>query len=393
MFGRSVKLFRIFGFEVKIDLSWLIIFVLVVWSLAGGVFPKEFEKQQLAWPSLWGMAVIAAVVLFGSVIFHELCHSLVARRYGLAMRGITLFIFGGVSEMSEEPPNAKTEFLMAIAGPLSSMLLAGAFYGGYFLARAGGAPVEVTGVLRWLGLINLFLAGFNLIPGFPLDGGRVLRSIIWQVKGDLRRATAIAAGVGQVFGLVLIALGVVELLLLDAIGGLWLILIGFFVRAAARQAYQQVLIRQALHGEPVARFMSAEPVTVAPSLTLAELVEDYIYKYHFKMFPVVDAGRLVGCVTTRELRGIPRQQWNQRTVADVAHPCSDETTLSPGQDAMEALTLMNRNQASRLMVVQDGKLAGILSLKDLLKFLSLKLELESGRATGRSASQAPPPGP
>jgi Zn-dependent protease/CBS domain-containing protein len=387
MFGKAVKLFEAFGFTVKADASWLVIVALVIWSLAGGVFPIQYPGLGL--PTYLTMAVIAAAGLFLSVVIHELCHSLVARRFGLAMRGITLFIFGGVAEMADEPPSPKAEFWMAIAGPIASFVIAGVFYALAFVGQAAAVPLAVGGVLFWIGHINGLLAIFNLIPGFPLDGGRVLRSILWHFKRSLARATAIASKVGASFGLILIGLGIVSILLEQSLGGLWWILIGWFVRSAARQEYQGVLFRQALYGERVRRFMNPDPVTVEPGLPLANLVEDYIYRYHFKSYPVVHDGHLGGCVGVPEIQRVPRAEWSGHTVAEIATQCSPENTIGPDEDAMVALSRMSRNRTSRLLVVEGDRLAGIVSLRDLMQFLGLKLQLEGAddRALG------PPPMP
>jgi Zn-dependent protease/CBS domain-containing protein len=387
MFGKAVKLFQVFGFTVKADASWLVIVALVVWSLAGGVFPVQYPRLGL--PTYLAMAVIAAAGLFLSVVIHELCHSLVARRFGLAMKGITLFIFGGVAEMADEPPTPKAEFWMAIAGPIASFVIAGVFYALAMASQAAQAPPAVSGVLFWIGYINGLLAIFNLIPGFPLDGGRVLRSILWHFKHSLTRATAIAAKVGATFGLILIGLGIVSILLEHSLGGLWWILIGWFVRSAARQEYQGVLFRQALYGEPVRRFMNANPVTVDPGLSLSGLVEDYIYRYHFKSYPVVHEGHMGGCVGIPELQRVPRGEWSSHTVAEIATPCSPENTIGPDEDAMVALNRMSRNRTSRLLVVEDDRLAGIVSLRDLMQFLGPKLQLEGADDRGLG----PPPMP
>ncbi|MGC9453248.1 MAG: site-2 protease family protein [Phycisphaerae bacterium] len=376
MFGKTFNLFSLFGFEVKIDLSWLIIIGLVVWSLSAAVFPEQYPNLS-DWAYL-AMGLGGAAGLFVSIVFHELCHSLVARRYGLPMKGITLFIFGGVAEMSEEPPSAKAEFMMAIAGPLASVLVAGVAFGASALVMVLGGPETVAGVLGWIALINAILVAFNLIPGFPLDGGRVLRSILWKFKGELRSATHTASRVGSAFGAVLIGLGFVTLLFGSALGGLWWIFIGLFLRAAAKQGYQQVIIRDALKGEPVRRFMNDNPVHVSASMPLDRLVEDYIYRLHFKMFPVVDeSGRLTGCVTTRQVSDVPRDSWPTTTVADIAEPCGPDNTIEADTDAVHALSHLSRTGSSRVMVTEDGELAGVLSLKDLMDFLSLKLELES----------------
>lgn len=379
MFGRPITLFRLFGFAVRVDASWLIIAALVTWTLATGLFPLEYRGLPAA--TYWWMGIAGTLLLFASVVVHELFHSLVARHYGLPMKGITLFIFGGVAEMGDEPPSAKVEFLMAIAGPLASILIGFLFYEIY-LAGKGSWAVPVAGVVGYIGWINWVLAGFNLIPAFPLDGGRVLRSALWHWNGDLRRSTRIASFVGSAFGIVLIVLAVFQLLRGNFVAAVWWFLIGMFLRGAARGSYRQVLVRDALAGEPVRRFMKLHPITVPPTLSIRELVDDYVYRYHFKMFPVVhDSEQLAGCVTTQALKKIPNQEWDRWTVQDVLQPCSSETTVSPEADAMDALATMSRSGNSRLMVVENGRLIAVIALKDLLNFLSLKLDLE-GRSSG-----------
>jgi Zn-dependent protease/CBS domain-containing protein len=375
MFGKRFKLFKMFGFEVRADLSWLVIVTLVVWSLAEGVFPAEFPGQP--WGTYVLMGLAGALGLFASVVVHEMCHSFVAQHYGLPMNGITLFIFGGVAEMSDEPPSAKTEFLMAVAGPISSLIIGLAFLLVASLDAIREFSTAAFVALRWIGIINIFLAAVNLIPGYPLDGGRILRSILWYARGNMRSATRMASYAGEGFGLVLIGLGFIGLLTGSAIGGMWNILIGWFLWSAARQSYQQVLIRQALQGEPVQRFMAAQPVTVPPTMSIEQLVNDYVYHYHYKMFPVVDGGELTGCITTRQIREVPRAEWATRTVGEVVNGCCDTNTILPDADAMAALAKMSRTGASRLLVV-DGRrrLVGIVSLKDLMGFLARKLELE-----------------
>jgi Zn-dependent protease/CBS domain-containing protein len=375
MFGRRIKLFKLFGFEVRIDLSWVIIAVLIVWSLAIGLFP--FRYKNLSAQTYWLMGVAGAVGLFLSIIFHEIFHSLVARRFGIPMKGITLFIFGGVSEMGEEPTSAKVEFLMAIVGPLSSIAIALACYGIHILGMSSGWPESVDGVVQYLAYVNGLLAVFNLLPAFPLDGGRALRAILWGVRKNLRWATRVSSAVGFGFGVLLILLGVFQFLTGNVIGGVWLFLIGMYLQSAAKASYQQILIRKALEREPVRRFMKTDPVTVSPSISIRQLVEDYIYKYHFQMFPVVkDSDKLVGCITAKELKEIPREEWGQKTVGEVTTKCSPGNTIEPQADAMQALSTMARTGSGRLMVIEENRLVGVITLKDMLKFLSLKLELE-----------------
>jgi CBS domain-containing protein len=240
----------------------------------------------------------------------------------------------------------------------------------------------MTTVLFYLAFLNGSLALFNLVPAFPLDGGRILRSILWGWKGSLRWATRVSAGIGGGFGLLLIALGVLAAVFSPGglYAGIWLFLLGLFVRNAATMSYQQLLLRRALTGEPVSRFMHPDPVTVPRSISIAELVQDYIYRHHFKMFPVVDdSGRLLGCVNTRQVRQLPREEWDRQTVGALAERCGPENTVGSNADAMEALSRMSRTGASRLMVVEGDRLLGILTLKDLLRFFSLKMELEESR--------------
>ena len=386
MFGKRIKLFQILGFEIRIDLSWFIIAVLITWTLAVGVFPYYYKDLTTA--IYWWMGVAGALGLFFSVVFHELTHSVISRMRGLPMKGITLFIFGGVAEMREEPESPKTEFWMAIAGPISSIVLGAVFYGLYRLGARGDWPVPVNGVLAYLGMINFILAGFNLIPAYPLDGGRVLRSALWKWKDNIRWATRISSHIGSGFGIALVVLGVISFIGGNLIGGVWWFLIGLFVRNASQMSYRQLLMRRALEGEPVRRFMKKDLVTVRPSVSVEQLVEDYIYQHHHKMFPVVeDSNRLVGCVTTKQVREIPRDEWSQKKVSDIVTPCSDENTVQPEMDAMKALSIMNQNKASRLMVVDNDRLVGIVTLKDMLDFFSLQLELEGGEEPRPHGSQ------
>jgi Zn-dependent protease/predicted transcriptional regulator len=374
MFGKRITLFKLLGFSVRIDLSWIIIVILVTWSLALGLFPQYYKDLPKA--TYWLMGAIGALGLFASIVFHELCHSLVARRYGLLMKGITLFIFGGVAEMEEAPSSAKVEFLMAVAGPVSSILLGGFFYGILVLGRGIGFPDPVKGVIGYLAVINLVLAGFNLLPAFPLDGGRMLRSTLWSWKGDLRWATRIASQIGTGFSMVMVFFGILQVLLGNFIGGIWWFMIGMFLQNAARGSYQQVLTRQAFKGEKVRRFMEPNPVTVPPSISIKELVEEFFYKYYFKMFPVVENGKLLGCITSQQIKGISRQEWGQHTVGELVWRCSLLNTIDPESDAMKALSRMSRTGTSRLMVVEDDRLVGIVALKDMLTLLSLKMDLE-----------------
>lgn len=375
MFGRRINLFKLLGFQVRIDFSWIIIAVLVAWSLSTGFFPFQFKG--LSTGIYWIMGIIGAIGLFFSIIVHEFSHSLVARQYGLQMRGITLFIFGGMAEMPDEPASPRAEFMMAVVGPLSSLVLAGIFYVTYLAGAASGIPEPVNGVLAYLALINLILAVFNLVPAFPLDGGRILRSILWGARDNLRWATRISSRIGAAFGIFLIIFGIFNVLSGNFIGGMWYFLIGLFLQSAANMSYQQLITRRALEGESVRRFMNTDPVTVSPETTIHDLVENYVYRYHYKMFPVISRSNIIeGCVTTKQIKEIPREKWHETRIKDIKIPCDGDNTIQADMDAIQALSLMNRSGKSRLMVTEGEHLAGVISLKDMLKFLSLRVELD-----------------
>jgi Zn-dependent protease/CBS domain-containing protein len=299
-------------------------------------------------------------------------HALVARTVGIPIRGITLFLFGGVAEMEDEPPSASSEFLMAVAGPAVSAVLAVIFW---LSSKLVEAPAVVF-PLRYLAGINLAVLIFNLVPAFPLDGGRVLRSILWGVLKNLRQATYWAALFGQAFSWLLIGIGVLSFFGHNVVQGIWLGLIGLFLNNAARSSYQQVLLRQVLQGEPVSRFMTREPIVVSPALDLRGWVEDYVYRYHRKMFPVASNGHVDGVVSTEALARFPREEWDKHTVAEAMRQDVNALSVPPNADALEALQKMQRTGSSRLLVTEGSQLVGIVTLKDLLRFFNLKLELE-----------------
>jgi Zn-dependent protease/CBS domain-containing protein len=375
MFGRPIPLFKLAGFQIALDWSWFILAVLITWTLASGLFP--FYYPGLTPAAYWSMGVIAALGLFGSILVHELGHAMVARRYGLPIRRITLFIFGGVAEMEAEPERPAVEFWVAIAGPITSFLV-GLVCWLLLQAAAGvGAGVPVVGVLAYLASINAILAVFNLVPAFPLDGGRILRAALWYWKGSLRWATRVASTIGGGFGILLIVLGVYRVLIGDFVGGMWWFLIGLFVRFAAQMSYQQVLMRETLRGIPVRRIMAANPITVPSGITIAQLIDDYVYRHHHNMFPVVDNGRLVGCVRMNDIKRLPRDRWASTTVAEIMQQCTEATAISPNMDAMEVLSLMARTQNSRVLVTEGDRLVGVVTLSDLMNFLNVKLNLEA----------------
>jgi Zn-dependent protease/predicted transcriptional regulator len=376
MFTYRVRLLRLFGFDVFIDASWVLLALLIVWSLAVGVFPAAAPRlKPVAY--LW-MGLVAAAGLFASIVFHEMCHSMVGRRFGMPIRGITLFIFGGVAEMSDEPTSAGREFLMALAGPAASAVL------GVVLLFAAGlasplAPRPAIAVLSYLGTINLVLAGFNLIPAFPLDGGRMLRAALWGWRKDIVWASRVASVAGQMLAIVLMAFGLVQIFLGGFVGGLWLGLIGLFLHGASAASYRQVLARQALKGQQISQFMTTPPVAASADISVQTFVDEFIYRHHHKRFPVVERGDLVGCVSTTEIAELDRSSWSEQTVGEVMRPCGPDDVATPGSDALEALAKIQRS-GGPLMVAEGRRLIGVLSLRDLMKVLTLKFEFEGRRS-------------
>jgi Zn-dependent protease len=372
---RQFRLFTLFGFEVRLDLSWLLLALLISWSLGAGMFPADYPgltPRTYAW-----MGVAGAMGVFFSIVFHEFSHSMVARHYGMPIKGITLFIFGGVAEMEEEPPGPKSEFLMAIAGPLASFLLAFIFARIEAIALLRGWPTPVVGVSDALAYINMVVAIFNLVPAFPLDGGRMLRAALWYFRRDMNSATRIASQMGSGFGFALMLLGIIAFVQGNVIGGMWWFVIGIFLRGAATASYQRLMLHDMLHKQPVSNFMRSEPMTVPPSLTIREWVEDHVYRHHFKMFPVVRDAELLGAVTIDDIREISKKDWDTVTVRDVMKPCSDDNTIAAHMEMEKLLNaMMHPGKQTRYMVVDGERLVGVIALKDVLELVALKMEIE-----------------
>lgn len=374
MFGPGTKLFTILGFDVKLDFSWLFIATLIVWSLATSYFPSQIDD--LPQDSYWAMGIIGMFGLFFSIIFHELAHSLVARVYGLEIKGITLFIFGGMAEMKNDPENATTEFMMAIAGPIASFVLAGAFYLTAMVGAVIGLGATIIAVAGYLAYINTILAIFNLIPAFPMDGGRVLRAILWHRMKDKDKATHIAARGGFYFGLALIGLGIFSVISGNFVSGLWAVLIGLFVQRAAAGEEFRSDISSTLGDQPVRDFMVTNPLTVDADMSIQDLVDKYFYRHHHDMFPVTSEGTLVGCITIRDVQNADRKNWQTTPLGTIMKPCNSDNTLDVDTPAAEAIALMNRANNGRMMVVENRQLVGILTLKDLLGVLTMKKQLQ-----------------
>lgn len=379
---------RIAGIDVHVDWSLLIVFFLIANSLALGVFPSWHPD----WSSglSWATAIAAALAFFASVLAHELSHALVGRRSGAVVPRITLFVFGGVAHLEHEPKRWRAELWMAAVGPLTSLVLAIVFV---FLAGvlAPGAAIDLeqpqqalaqlgpgASLLLWLGQVNLMLAIFNLVPGFPLDGGRVLRAILWGATGDVRRATRWASRLGQAFAWLLIALGVLMILGAQvpvfgggAIGGLWLAFIGWFLNNAALMSYRQLLTREALEGVPVSRLMQTRFETVSPRTTVHELVEEHLLRSGQRAFPVLDGDRLEGMVCLSDVTSVSPERRASTAVAQVMTPAARLASVPPTADAYEALALLGQRDLAQIAVVEGGRLRGLLRREDVLGWLAL----------------------
>jgi Zn-dependent protease/CBS domain-containing protein len=381
MLRNSVRLFTIGGIEVGVHVSWLIIFALVTWSLATGFFPLLYGEvsggEELATGTAWVLAVIAALLLFASVLVHELAHSFVARARGLPARSITLFLFGGVSNLSAEPESPATEFLIAIVGPLTSLGLAGLA----FLASIAVGDPLIQLVFFYLAIVNALVAVFNLLPGYPLDGGRVLRSIAWKLTNSLRRGTEIAAAAGQLVGFGLIAWGLATLFLGgDFFGGLWIAAIGWFLQNAASASLQQTIVQTRLSDVRVGQIVRRDAATVAPSTTVAELIEEHLLRRNRRAMPVGEHGRLVGIVTIGDISDVAGDARSRTRVDEVMGGRDGLVTVTPHDTVNRALELFGEGDHEQLPVVEDGSLVGMLTRADVIRQLQLREALDIDQA-------------
>jgi len=372
---RSVQVASVLGIPIKINYSWLIVFGLVVFTLAKGYFP--FEVPGLAEVSYWLMAIAASLLLFTSLLLHELSHSAVAIKNDLPIRGITLFVFGGVAQMEREPQDPKTEFKMAIAGPICSLVIALIFFAITNLLYFLRAPMAVIVVTDYLMLLNIGVAIFNLIPGFPLDGGRVLRATLWAYFKDMKKATRIASNFGKAFAYLLMAFGILNLFSTSFINGIWLIFIGLFLLEAAETSYQQVAMKNILSGIRVRDIMTKDVVVVDASEKLDKLVHDDFFRYRFTSFPVIEHNSLIGLLTLHNVRDVEREKWTNTTAKDAMIPLSRAILTHPDVEIMDALTKMATSGVGRLIVVQDHSILGILSQRDVMRLFEVRVDLEA----------------
>lgn len=414
---------RIFGITIRIHASWVLIFLLLAYSLAAEVLPQSslvgggpwwrgmgaynhilaYQKGEelvsfyvaaeelgiAVWPwwQYWLLGIIGSIGLFVCVLAHEIAHSIVARGAGIPVEGITLFIFGGVSQLKKEAETPGDEFRVAAAGPAMSVGL-GLACGALYLGLDGALPAQARAILFYFAFINLALAAFNLLPGFPLDGGRLLRAVLWNRYQDMARATAVASRWGEAigtgfaaFGLFLIFLAAVRQQLW--LGPLWLVVIGLFLRHVARASYRQLAVRDAFAGLTPREVMQADVVTVEPDLALDRLVDEYFYTYKFRSFPVLEGGRLIGAISLKDVQGVPRAEWPARRVRDTMHLVREENLVRPGDDLSDVFRKMAEEDKGHLPVVEDGRLVGIVTRHDIMTLIQLKTDLGGQWRPGR----------
>jgi Zn-dependent protease/CBS domain-containing protein len=371
MLKGGIPLGKFFGISVRLHWSWFIIFFVVSWSLAAYYFPTTYPDWTTATSVVTGLAT--SILFFSSVLAHELAHSLVAKSSGLPIQSITLFILGGVSQMTEEPKQPGTELRVALAGPLTSLAIGGICWAIWFAARDANEPVAA--VASWLGWINIVLAIFNLIPGFPLDGGRVLRSIIWWRSNNLRSATRTASAVGRGFGYLLIFGGIFLAFWSNWVSGLWLVFIGWFLENAAVGSYRQVALQDMLQGHTVSEVMTRECPEISPRLTVQQLVNDYVLNSGRRCFPVVEDNRSLGLVTMHNIKAVPRDLWPTKTVRETMTPLDRLKWVRPGQDLSTVMQLMTAEDINQLPVLHNSGIVGMVARDNLLSFIHTRAEL------------------
>lgn len=387
MISKGFPIGSIFGIKIAVDFSWIFIFLLVTWNLVLGVFPRLHPE----WGALltWTVGITASLLFFASVLAHELAHSLVARARGLPVNRITLFLFGGVSNLEKEPPSAKTEFLMAVVGPLTSIglgiffLFLGNIFSGRIMDIATDPDVflsqigPVATLLLWLGPINILVGIFNLLPGFPLDGGRILRSVIWTITGSFSQATRYAAFMGQLTGWFFIGIGILMIFGISipifgsGLGGLWLVFIGWFLNSLAGQSFQQVVAEDRLKGIEVGALMRSDFSTINENIPVKDLIYKYFLKSNERAYPVMREGRLAGLVSLDDVRDLDQENIQEKRVKDIMTPAHDLEIVNPKEGLAGAVEKISRKDVAQLPVIKDKKLVGMLDRRDIVLWLQL----------------------
>jgi len=362
------------GIRVGLDYSWFVIFVLVVYMLATFYFPENYDSVSIA--ESWILSLFAAVLFFLSILLHEFAHAIVAQRRNVEISEIVLFIFGGLAKMKKEPEKARDEFAIAGAGPLCSFAI-GFFFLGIALLIESSVGEGLHGVFWYLGYINVLLAVFNLVPGFPLDGGRMVRAAIWHYSGNLRKSTRVVSTMGQIFAFLLMFTGLMVIFSGAIITGVFWILIGVFLLQSAKSGYYMVAMREGLSGIPVGKIMTTNPATVHPDITLRNLVNEYFFKSKFSCFPVVRNDELLGFIEINQVKSVDHDQWEMVRVKDIMTPLNDLVIVSPETDAYDVLMKMIDSQTGRMPVMEEDQLVGIVSRKDIMQFVEFRETLRT----------------
>ena len=368
--GPGLEIFEVWGIPIRVHPSWLLVFGLVTWSLSAGYFAGEYPGWTTR--AYWAAGVITALLFFGSILIHELGHSWVARRNGIPIRSITLFVFGGLARISREPDTPGAEFRIAIAGPVTSLALAALFAGGWHLVQ--GVPFLAAPAI-WLARINFMVAIFNLVQGFPLDGGRLFRAAVWHVTGSLARASQIAAFAGQLVAFGLIGWGILTVMNGDVIGGMWLAFIGWFLQNAAAHSQAEANLREMLRDVTVAQAMTPDCRRVERGSSLERIVREEVLGTGRRCFTVTEDGRLTGLLTIHEIKAIPRERWAEVTAGEVMVPAEKVTAVGPKADLLTAIERLDDANVAQMPVLDDGRLLGLIGREQILHYVRVRGEL------------------
>lgn len=372
MFGTSIKLFKVFGIEIRLDYSWFIIFALFAYFFGFIYFPSVLPGLNKGLLAL--ITIITVILFFTSVLIHEMSHSLVARSKGTSVEKITLFLFGGMAQIEKEPETPNSELIMAIAGPAVSFVVAAIFGVIWFFTKNIALVREPV---KYLAIINIVLGVFNMLPGYPLDGGRVLRSIVWRVTGNLERATFIASTTGRVIGFMIIAVGVFFIFMGNFLNGVWLAFIGWFLQSSAQMGYRQLIFETSIKGIKVGDVMNENIVNVTKDITIQDLVDDYFMKYRFGRFPVIEdekTQRFIGVISLHDIKGVSKEEWPKVKIGDIVKSVSESEKVDMSMEISDAIKRMGKNDLGHLVVMSGDKLRGIITKSDVMRFIRIRSE-------------------
>ena len=372
MFRSSIKLFKVFGIEIRLDYSWFIIFALFAYFFGFIYFPSVLPGLNKGLLAL--ITVITVIFVFISVLIHEMSHSLVARRKGTSVEKITLFLFGGMAQIEKEPETPYSELIMAIAGPAASFVVAAIFGVIWFFTKNIALVREPVG---YLAIVNIVLGVFNILPGYPLDGGRVLRAIIWKTTGNLERATFIASTVGRVIGFVIIAAGIFFIFMGNFLNGIWLAFMGWFIQSSAQTGYRQLIFETSIKGIKVRDIMNENIVNVTKDITIQDLVDDYFMKYRFGRFPVIEdekTQRFIGVISLHDIKGVSKEEWPKVKIGDIVKSVSESEKVDMSMEISDAIKRMGKNDLGHLVVMSGDKLRGIITKSEVMRFIRIRSE-------------------